>query len=186
MYDIVAEAMAKPTYGPSCLVHREHVQRLKKLFEMLEYVGFIVKREASRALKSGGRGTRYVLNLCNLIENENISYSRLTHEMVKRWISNEIQYAQIYKGGKLGEIELPEVSQSKDLAILHKEIQCLQKSNAYPYGLTEQKIKILCDAGYDTVQKLADAEDSDLRELDRIGKSWIQRIKSVIGQAIWM
>lgn len=59
-FKIVGENVSKSDYGPSCLIHKRHVERLKKAFEMLEYLGIIAKREASRKLKSGGRGPRYV------------------------------------------------------------------------------------------------------------------------------
>ncbi len=50
------------------LIHRQIVSEFIKPFEILEYLGFMIKREASRALKSGGRGSVFALNLCTLIE----------------------------------------------------------------------------------------------------------------------
>ncbi len=38
------------------LVHRQLVSLYGKIFEILEYLGFVARREASRAMKSGGRG----------------------------------------------------------------------------------------------------------------------------------
>ncbi len=40
------------------LIHRQIVGHYSKIFEILEYLGFLARREASRALKSGGRGAR--------------------------------------------------------------------------------------------------------------------------------
>jgi len=58
------------------LVHRQLVSRYMKIFEILEYLGFLGKREASRALKSGGRGPVYYINLCNLLDS--VPTKRLT------------------------------------------------------------------------------------------------------------
>ena len=67
----------------SALVHRDIVSRLAKPFEILEYAGFIAKRESSRALKSGGRGSRFTVNLCILLEN--VPGARLTSDLFERW-----------------------------------------------------------------------------------------------------
>lgn len=185
LFTIVKDAMmANPSYGPSCLVHRDHIERLKKLFEILEYAGFIVKREASRALKSGGRGARYALNLCNLIEI--FSPSRLTAEMFKNWMMHDREFAQIYKGGELDSITLPQVDPNKDLSILDKPIEILKRSKAYPYGLTEHRIDSLLQHGFITVGQLADASNEEILSVDEIGVAWLERIRNVVGQAVWM
>jgi hypothetical protein len=45
------------------LIHRQFISNYAKLFEILEYLGFLARREASRAMKSGGRGPVFTLNL---------------------------------------------------------------------------------------------------------------------------
>lgn len=184
LYDIVAESIDKPDYGPSCLIHRDNIARLKKIFEILEYAGFIVKRDSSRAMKSGGRGARYTLNLCNLLEI--IPHSRLTNELFKKWLNHEKEYTQISKKSRLDNLELPILDDSRELGILEADIKILQKSNAYPYGLTDSKILILKDAGYKSVKDLFNADDKAILQLNSISHYWLERIRSVVGQAIWM
>lgn len=184
IYDSVVNDMIVPNYGPSCLIHRDHVERLKKVLEILEYSGFLVKREASRALKSGGRGTRYILNLCSIMES--MANNRLTYELLEDWITNDKQYTQLYKGGTLEKIELPDLNESADMGILGSSIEILQKSRAYPYGLTEYRISLLKDAGIETVGELVVLDDSRLYAIHDIGDDWVKRIKYVVGQAIWM
>jgi len=182
--EVVRDGMVNSGYGPSCLIHRDHIERLKKMFEILEYAGFIVKKEASRALKSGGRGTRYALNLCNLLEI--FAPSRLTSEMFKSWTVHDKEFAQIYKGGELETICLPPVSQNKDLSILDKPIEILRKSKAYPYGLTDWRTQNLIESGFTSVCMLADATDQALLAVEDVGVVWLKRIRAVVGQAIWM
>ncbi|MGO4371297.1 hypothetical protein AB4Z21_10925, partial [Paenibacillus sp. MCAF20] len=184
LFEIVGETVDKPDYGPSCLVHREHVERLKKLFEIMEYVGFVVKRDASRAMKSGGRGTRYILNLCNLIEI--IPHNRLTHDLLEKWASPDKEYSQIFRGGELEKIQLPDISERKELGILRMPVEVLRKSKVYPYGLTDHRIERLKEGGILTVNDLAEAPEERLLSLDDIGEKWVDRINSVLGQAIWM
>lgn len=184
IFEIVGDSIDKPEYGPSCLIHRDHVERLKKLFEIMEYVGFVVKRDASRAMKSGGRGTRYILNLCNLIEI--IPNGRLTHEMLEKWSSADKEYSQIFRGGELEKIILPDTNARKDLGILKMPIESLKISKVYPYGLTDHRIEKLIEGGFKTVSDLAEASDEELLVLERIGIKWLDRIKIVLGQAIWM
>ncbi len=184
LYSLVAESIDKPEYGPSCLIHRDNIARLKKIIEILEYAGFIVKRESSRAMKSGGRGARYTLNLCNLLET--IPHGRLSSELFKRWLTHEKEYTQITKKSKLDEVVLPELDETKELGILIADIRTLEKSNAYPYGLTDHKICLLKNAGYDSVKDVFNASDNDILQIDGISHYWLGRIKSVIGQAVWM
>ena len=80
--------------NPSIVIHRDIVSRLAKAFEILEYVGFISRREASRAMKSGGRGPRFVLNLCMLLEK--IRGARLTADLFRRWSSDASEALQIH------------------------------------------------------------------------------------------
>lgn len=184
LYKVVSELMDKPEYGASCLIYRENVEKLKKVFELLEYTGFLVKRDASRAMKAGGRGVRYRLNLCNLMEV--IPGGRLTHELFNRLISTETQFTQLHKGSFLEKISLPAVSELKDLGILEFDLDVLKKSKAYPYGLTPRRIEVLHEAGINTVGELAETADEFILGLDSISYGWLNRIKSVVGQAIWM
>ncbi|MCC5803789.1 hypothetical protein [Rossellomorea vietnamensis] len=185
LYKDVSESVDKPEYGPSFLIHRENIERLKKLFEIMEYVGFLVKRDSSRAMKNGGRGARYILNLCNLIEV--MPGNRLTHDLFDKWNSIEKEYTQIYRRGILDKISLPpHDDESESLGIITKPINVLKKSKAYPYGLTSHRIEKLEEAGYITVGSVAEADNEDLLRINDIGDHWLQRIRSVVGQAIWM
>lgn len=166
------------------LVHRELMQRFAKVFEILEYAGFIAKRDASRAMKSGGRGTVFAVNFCNLLEV--IAGSRLTVDLARVLLTNK-ENGELYASSLfMQEIELPELSEDADLRILTLEIEMLQKSQIYPYGLTQNKLYRLRAAGYGTIGELADASDWKLREIETIGEKSVQRIKDVVYQAIWM
>ena len=183
IYEVVSKNINELKYGPSFLIHRNYTERLKKIFEMLEYVGFFMKKEASRKLKSGGRGPRYVVNLCILME----ELGRLTHNTYTNLMSvSNNGYTEIFRNEELETLQLPEPSISKDLEILSKPINTLLKSKAYPYGLTQNKIFILEEAGFGTVGQLAEASDVQILELDSISKGWLRRIQNLIGQAIWM
>lgn len=184
LFQIVSETIDKPNYGPSCLIHKEHVERLKKLFEILEYAGFIVKVDSSRAMKSGGRGTRYDVNLCNLFEI--IPNNRLTTDLFQKWLKTEKEFVQIHRKGVLEAIVLPEITDLKDLEILGMPIEILKKSKVYPYGLTDFRCDALKEEGYHTVGELAEAEDHQLLAVYKVGTEWLLRIKSVVGQAVWM
>ncbi|PEF55715.1 hypothetical protein CON32_22960 [Bacillus cereus] len=184
LYEDVSKLVDRPDYGPSCLIHRDVVERLKKLFEIMEYAGFVVKRDSSRAMKNGGRGTRYILNLCNLFEV--MPGNRLTADLFKKWNSIEKEYTQIHRRGILDKISIPELDGLKSLGILDKNISVLSKSKAYPYGLTDHRIKKLEEGNFVTVGDLAEATDDELLKLEDIGDHWLSRIKSVVGQAIWM
>jgi hypothetical protein len=167
----------------SVLIHRDLVQEYAKLFEILEYTGFISRREVSRAMKSGGRGSRYVLNLCNLLEKT--SGARLTANVFDSWRQkNEI--FEIHKNSSILKIQLPELPKEKEPAILNLGIENLKKSRAYPYGLTDDKFEKLIEAGLETIGKLADVSDEQLKMIDGIGDKWIKRLHNVVGQAIWM
>lgn len=187
----VAEAMfqkaAEATDPPRRMitVHRDNTERLAKPFEMLEYTGFIAKREGSRALKSGGRGPRYALNLCNLLER--VRGSRLTSKLMDDWTTSKAEPAELSGIAKeLTGIHLPETSPEADLQILDHTISSLAKSKVYPYGLTAHRIESLQSAGFDTIRKVADSTDEQLMGADGIGQAWCRRIRNVVGQAIWM
>jgi len=93
---------------------------------------------------------------------------------------------QYNKASKLAGLSLPELSDSSALAIFDEPIRKLEKSNAYPYGLTEQKIYVLTKAGIQTIGDLADASDESLDAISTIGPAIIRRIRNILGQAIWM
>ncbi|WP_428493395.1 hypothetical protein [Rhodopila sp.] len=87
------------------LVHRQFVSHYGKIFEILEYLGFLARREASRAMKSGGRGPVFAINLCNLLDS--VPSKRLTIEMIEEWIAGVPEptefdvSGQIFHGVKL-------------------------------------------------------------------------------------
>jgi hypothetical protein len=170
-------------FATSVLIHRDLVQKYLKLFEILEYTGFISRREVSRAMRSGGRGSRYILNLCNLLENT--TGARLSNELFEAWRQKN-EFAEIHKNSNVLELSLPELPKEKEPTILSLGIETLKKSKAYPYGLTTDKVEKLKEAGFDTIGKLADAKDDQLRAIDRIADGWIKRLRNVVGQAIWM
>lgn len=169
----------------SVLVHRELIAKMPKVFEILEYVGFISRREASRAMKSGGRGSRFVLNLCNLLEV--MPGNRLTTTLFERWTNERDEPVELHaRGSQMSEVLVPNPMDDAELPILKTEISRLKKSAAYPYGLTSQKISVLESSGYTTVGSVADASDEELDALRSIDRAWIRRIRNVIAQAIWM
>lgn len=62
------------------ILHRQTVSNYGKIVEILEYLGFISRREASRGMKSGGRGPVFALNLCSILDA--IPSKRLTVGMI--------------------------------------------------------------------------------------------------------
>ncbi|RYG57773.1 MAG: ATP-binding protein [Alphaproteobacteria bacterium] len=173
------------TASDRILVHRNIVSQYAKVFEILEYLGFIYKREASRALKSGGRGPVYAINLCNLIDQ--MPQQRLTLEIMNEWLEGNSEPAQMHVSGQaLSTIVLPPIPDEHGLTIFDKPIAILAQSGAYPYGLTDDKIARLTNAGYETVGALASAQDAELLKLDRVGEATVRRIRNVLYQAIWM
>lgn len=172
--------------NPSVLIFKDIVGKLAKPLELLEYAGFLSRREASKAMKSGGRGVRYQLNLCNLLEK--VKGARLTQDIFASWSdsSSVIEPIEFHKGSKLADFAMPEPSDKLELGVLALDIDKLKRSTAYPYGLTEQKIEVLKRAGLNTIGQLADATDEQLKKIDSIGDVMTVRIKNVVGQAIWM
>jgi len=167
------------------LIHRQVVSQYLKIFEILEYLGFVSKREASRALKSGGRGPVYAINLCSLLEET--PSKRLTFEMIEEWLQGSSEAAELHVNSVLfNSIKLPKLSDENGLAILNKPIQVLGRSSAYPYGLTDPIIQRLVDAGMETVGMLANASDDELDDIGYIGEAKIKVIRDVVFQAIWM
>lgn len=168
----------------SCIIHRNIVSKLDKALEILEYTGFIARREVSRGMKSGGRGTRFVLNLCNLLEVT--SGSRLTKDLFDFWRKREGEDIQFSQSSDLTNIDWPEIPEDKSLSILELPIEKLKKSGMFPYGITDNKLEILQEHGFDTVGKLAEASDETILNIEGIGEKSLERFKSVLGQAIWM
>ncbi|KVW70000.1 hypothetical protein BGV51_14880 [Burkholderia ubonensis] len=175
----------RPTAQDRILVHRQIISQYLKIFEILEYLGFVAKREASRALKSGGRGPIFAVNLCSLLEST--PTRRLTFEMIEEWLQGGSEPAEMHISGTAFQaIKLPQLPEENGLAILNKDISVLGRSAAYPYGLTEPIIQRLSAAGMKTVGQLANANDAELDKIDYIGAAKIKVIRDVVYQAIWM
>lgn len=172
--------------SPSIIIPREVYQHFAKPFEILEYAGFLVKREASRALKKGGRGPRYSVNLANLLESS--SGARLTQELFRQWLQlDRDDVAEIQKSNNLfDDIKMPDLPDIKELEILSYSIDSLRKGLAYPYGLTPRRLEVLKEAGYQTIGDIAEASDEELTSLPLIKEATLHRIRSVLAQAIWM
>lgn len=181
IFGVCAEARA-----PSVIIHRELCQNFAKSLEILEYTGFISRREASRALKKGGRGPRYAVNLANLLEV--LPGARLTQDLFRQWLeTNRDDLAEIQRSSSVfASIENPPLPVSKELGILESPISVLAKSDIYPYGLTPKRLQVLIAAGYSTVGSVADASDDVLMALPWIKEATIPRIRAVLTQAIWM
>ncbi len=183
IFKSVGSTQMRESYGPSFIIHRSNIERLKKLFEILEYTGFVAKSDASRGLKSGGRGTKYNINLSLLLEQ--VVPSRLTQELFKKWLGNDTESVEFGQSSILSKFKLPEPD-DKELGVLNQPIEVLKKSNAYPYGLTEAKIEKLREGGFDTVEKIFNASEDDILNIDTLGQGWYLRIQNILGQAIWM
>lgn len=165
---VFSDCGRRPNNPRDILVHREIDERLAKALQILEYAGFVSKREASRGLKSGGRGALYALSLCNLLEQT--AGSRLTRNLFDKWLGTVREEAvQFSRGSKLADIEMPNLPSTDNLAIFAEPISSLQKSQAYPYGLSEQKIQALSAGGFHTVGDLVDADDETLDRVRGIG-----------------
>jgi hypothetical protein len=78
------------------------------------------------------------------------------------------------------------MDQTRELAILQEPIEKLRKSNAYPYGLTDDMITTLKLAAINTVGDLEETPDEHLDDLPYIGPAKVRPIRKVIGQAVWM
>ncbi len=168
----------------SALILREIAKRLNKPLEILECVGFIARKEVSRSMKSRGRGTRYVLNLCNLTEY--LEQGRLNTDIAEKWkgfVENSVEF---HRDSELYKLKLPEPLEDHELDILSKQIAVLKESNAYPYGLTENKIRILQENNINTIEDLATKTDDELLALPHVGSETLKRFRSAVNQAIWM
>jgi len=167
------------------LIHRQVVSQFMKIFEVLEYLGFVARREASRALKSGGRGPIFAINLCNLLDQ--VPTKRLTFEMIEEWAGGVSEPAELHvSGSTFQRIKLPALPEEHGLAILDKSVRVLGRSSAYPYGLTQKVIDRLLGGGMETVGQLANAPDRELDRIGYIGNVRIKQIRDVVYQAIWM
>jgi hypothetical protein len=192
IFEAVIEHLCRPLRHSSRLVaqdrvtiHRNFVGQFAKVFEILEYLGFMAKREASRGMKSGGRGPVYAINLCSILEQ--VPSKRLTIEMIEEWIEAKTDLAEIHSSAStFSAIILPELAPEDNLGILGKDVEVLAKSKAYPYGLTDDKIIRLKSEGINTVQQLADTPDSRLRQIDTVDPATVKRMRDVMLQAIWM
>jgi hypothetical protein len=171
---------------PSVIIHRDFCQAFAKPFEILEYAGFISRREASRALKKGGRGPRYAVNLANLLEVS--AGARLTQDLFKQWLSIDRDFlAEIQRSSSVfSDITMPPLPEYKELGILESPISALAKGSAYPYGLTPKRLEVLMNAGYTTVGQVAAATDEALTALPWIKEATLPKIRAVLSQAIWM
>jgi hypothetical protein len=176
---------ARSTAQDRVTVHGRIVSKYSKMFEILEYLGFVSKIQASRGMKSGGRGPVYSLNLCSLLEQ--VPTKRLTFEMVDDWIEAKPDIAEIHStSNAFDSVLLPELPEETSLGILQKPVDVLAKSKAYPYGLTADKITRLKAAGIATVLDLANASDEVLLDIDMVGEATVKRMRDVTVQAIWM
>ncbi len=183
----IAEAIfqhAANSGSTSVIIHRDIVQRLSKLFEILEYVGFISRREASRAMKSGGRGPRYCLNLATTLEEW--KQAKLTSDLFENWQEKNMDFSEIHLNSNVIKSQLPDIAEDADLSVFNLPVDSLAKSNAYPYGLTDGKMEQLKNANYLTIGAVADATDDELDNIEGIGEKTIERIRAVVNQAIWM
>jgi len=172
------------TNSTSIIIHKELMQKFVKPLEILEYAGFISRREVSIAMKSGGRGSRFTLNLCNLLE---VTHGkRLTSELFTTWLIKEEPSAEIHVNSRILDLKMPELSSDTELSVLKLPIESLVKSKSYPYGLTQTKVNILQKEQIKTVGELAETSDEKLCSLPTIGEKHLKRIRDVLGQAIWM
>lgn len=168
----------------SVLILREISQRLNKPLEILEYVGFIARKEVSRAMKSKGRGTRYALNLCNITEY--LEHGRINSDIEAKWMNFIDDSVEFHRGSEIYKLELPDPLEDNGLDILVKDIGILKKSNAYPYGLTDFMVSTLRAQGIANLENLVSTTDETLLSIDKIGPQTLKRIRSTVNQAIWM
>lgn len=184
--DVATRAVSsRQTPSERILIHRTIVTKFSKPFEILEYLGFIAKRDASRALKSGGRGPVYSLNLCSLLEK--VSGKRMTLDMINDWRSARTDATEIHVNSDIfAAVVLPELPSVDVLGILSKPLNWIQKGNMYPYGLTPGKLALLVDAGIATIGDLVGATDDTLMAVEGIGEATVKKVRDLSYQAVWM
>lgn len=187
----ISQTIAEQLFGfagtsnnASVIIKKEICQSLAKPFEILEYLGFISKREASRAIQGGGRGPRYSLNLATLFERSRTK--QLSNEVVNLWLKDHTEVLSISGTNNPINVEMPALTTANDLTVFSLDVSMLVTSNAYPYGLTEDKIQRLKVSGFETIGSLAEATDYELDRIPRIGEVWVRRIRDVVNQSIWM
>ena len=167
------------------LIHRGIVSRFAKPFEILEYLGFLAKRDASRGLKSGGRGPVFSINLCSLLESA--PGKRLTIEMIDEWRSGKSDATEIHINSDIfNGVNLPDINSADDLNILKEEIDRIGKGRVYPYGLTAAKLLILKEGGFTDIGSLMTAPDDAILAIDGIGKGTLKKVRELCYQAVWM
>lgn len=190
--EAIVEHAAKPVKERSrtvaqdrVLIHRQIISQYIKIFEILEYLGFVSRRETSRGMKSGGRGPVYAINLCNLLDA--VPSKRLTLEIIDEWTNGAAEPAELHISGQVFHaIKLPQLPEEHGLAILEKPVSVLGRSKTYPYGLTQRIIERLVGAGLSTVGQVASSTDEQLDRIDYIGEARIKVVRDVVYQAIWM
>jgi hypothetical protein len=192
----IAEQVAPIIFGDSgkrrvnsIVVHKEHIQRIGKVFEILEYSGFIAKREASRSLTktASGRGPRYALSLGPLFEcipGSTMSYD-LVNSLIQTTTSND-DLVEYPPASALQNFNSPEPQDEVPLDILSLPISKLEICQAIPYGLTTLMINALITGGMSTVQDVVKVSVEELKELPSIGVSKARRIRNAVEEAIWM
>jgi hypothetical protein len=187
----ISQTIAEQLFGfagtsnnASLVIKKEICQSIAKPFEILEYLGFISKREASRAIQGGGRGPRYSLNLATLFEKSRTK--QLSNEIVNLWLRDHTEVLSISGTNNPINVEMPSLTAANDLTVFSLDVTKLEKSNAYPYGLTEDKIQRLKDSGFLTIGSVAQATDDELDRIPLIGDIWVRRIRDVVNQSIWM
>ncbi len=190
--EAIVEHVAKPVKERSrsvaqdrVLIHRQIISQYIKIFEILEYLGFVSRRETSRSMKSGGRGPVYAINLCNLLDA--VPSKRLTIEIIDEWTNGTVEPAELHISGQTFQsIKLPQLPEEHGLAILDKPVSILARSRTYPYGLTPRIIERLAGAGLLTVGQVAGSTDEQLDRIEYIGEVRIKAVRDVVYQAIWM
>jgi DNA-directed RNA polymerase alpha subunit len=81
---------------------------------------------------------------------------------------------------------LPRRSEGTDPEILNDPLNSIQKSSAYPYGLSERMIAKLQEAEINTIRNLCDAPEDKLDAIPYIGEYRIKQLKNIVAQAIWL
>lgn len=179
LYQLAGEHKA-----PNLVLRRDICQTYAKPLEILEYVGFIAKREASRAVK-GGRGPRYRLNLCVLLEN--VKGRQLSADLISEWSDpTHSSPMEIAPPTPLTSVVLPTLAVEQTLSILACQVGQLKKSPIYIYGFTEHRLSKLKAAGFLTIEDLATATDDAILAVESVGPEWLKRIRDVVTQAVWM
>lgn len=171
------------------IVHRDHIQRIGKVFEILEYTGFIAKREASRSLSksASGRGPRYAVSLGPLFEKipgGTLSYE-LIATLVRITVANE-ELVEYPPTSELQKFNCPEPEDEMELDVLSLSVAKLKVGSAIPYGLTPLMIDALVTAKLNTVKDVVEVPIEALKQLPLIGGAKARRIRNVVEQAIWM